>query len=1763
MYPVSTAYKEAIQQNVRDVRITGSITLKDSSTINITDEDIVQGSLYITEQCVSGEDIEVGNVYASEMGLALSTPLENPYSLDGARILLHFGIDVGGTWEYVPLGYFYVTEIERKTTMVVLKALDGMLLFDVPCGTPGGTSSPKDLVTHVCNIAGVTLANAAEVATFANATTSFDLSDMSKVKTCRDLLMWACQIMGAFARMNRQGQLEVVPIKTKTSVRAINKRERFSTDVSDFAIKITRVSMKIGETEYSRGTAGMEMILEDSPFLIEASGGQINNALDILLNQITGAVYVPFKVDFTGDPALQPGDFITIRDAGILDSEIETYFLADSMPFDIPTDVIVSMVTHSTWRYRGKHNIKAAGKVGFVRGVQNQQTKAALSIAAMARSTQDLALAINQSTQLIKDAIGGHVLIRQNPNETNEILIMDHPDPEQATKIWRWNMGGLGYSDNVTGADNPLREYDIAITMDGAINANFIKTGVLDAGVVTIGTATKFADGYNPSEKGRVFRSQPTPPYTIGDLWTEGASGHLRVCKVAKTTGQSYATSDWELATKYTDDSAFEVFIASKYAEDLADLQNQIDGSITTWFYDYAPTLSNAPAVNWTTDTVKDEHIGDLFYDTNVSSGHGYRFAKVSGAYQWIQISDSDVTAALANAAAAQDTADKKRRVFTAQPYGPYDVGDLWAAGSTGDLKRCKTATSTTNYFNAADWELASKYTDDTLAKTKAKTFYQAGIPTAVSAGDFWIDSDDNNKLYRASVAGANEIKAGEWILVRDSGIEAALAAAAGAQETADGKIMTYYQTTMPATGSLGDLWFDTDDNKKLYRHNGTTFVATDDTRIAQAITAAAGAQATADGKVTTFYQNDPPTAEGIGDLWVDTNDGNKLYRWNGTTWASVRDSGISQAMDAAIAAQGIADGKIETWAYAHEPTNTNFPANQWVTNEERSKHEGDIFFDVSSGYSYEYKELQPYETALGGAKVYYNSTSYRKATGTHRLIRTSPAAQSTWNGDARWPSKAELEGGSWDDVKRALHPYYAYYWTKTEINSSTAYYVYNGGFYSGSKTTSIYQFYCDDAPTGQYLLSGDGGATTYILTSYKYGWVKSSNVSGIQKAQATADGKATTFYQATIPTAEGTGDLWVDTGDGNKLYRWNGSSWIGVQDEAMFKASMGVDSDCVGLWHFDGSLNSHKGMAAIGSGNFSDGCFGQAVLVNEGTTNVILDPSFENADISINWNNANGPNWAYTSKTVRTRDTTYKKYGSASVKCGDGVNSVPFGIAEINQGTSAHPVSAGQKWTLSFSAYVTDAEQIIPLVRFYDASGNNVSGTITPPSSWNYYAFCESLYPTETPVSPQANVWTDYSFSLVVPSGVAFAAISLQYHGQGNTKYAWFDGVQFEQKNHATPFVDGTRQGVLKIPTMGMSASAGCISFRVDNLSVLDLYETLLELPDSSNSTCFILWVSASDQLCLSYKNINGQVLKLDGPSISALTNWDLISLSWDSSRVSLCINDAEVAFTTEHLLPSGFSDYLYIGGDKNGEDSVSSTILIDELRIDKVYRDVATRTGWYKAGVPFYTSEDMKQWPGYMRAETDGLKVYDSSNALRVLVGSWLKDQIRKYGIKIIGGEIYSTSIQSGEEGAADYIRLGAGFTPFQVVKSNKPILELYAFEDAGMLKFSFVNPHDLAGEIYAFDDDLGKGLKIYARGNTSSANRVLMLEGYNTLIYADNEIILRRGNNIITMGAGETVCSKNLVFSNSACGPVIKSPNGTEWRIRVDDNGNLSTF
>lgn len=163
----------------------------------------------------------------------------------------------------------------------------------------------------------------------------------------------------------------------------------------------------------------------------------------------------------------------------------------------------------------------------------------------------------------------------------------------------------------------------------------------------------------------------------------------------------------------------------------MGDLQDQIDDNITSWFYEGVPTASNAPAKDWTTDTAKKQHVGDLYYDKK--TGLGYRWVVDGSAYTWTLIRDTGVAKALADAAAAQSAADSKVRCFISTPTPPYDRGDIWMQGDGGDIMRCQTNRVSGSY-NAGDWVRASKYTDDTAANAAQNTANQAKKDAAEAA---------------------------------------------------------------------------------------------------------------------------------------------------------------------------------------------------------------------------------------------------------------------------------------------------------------------------------------------------------------------------------------------------------------------------------------------------------------------------------------------------------------------------------------------------------------------------------------------------------------------------------------------------------------------------------------------------------------------------------------------------------------------------------------------------------------------------------------------------------------------------------------------------------------------------------------------------------------------------------------------------------------------------------------------------------------------
>lgn len=217
--------------------------------------------------------------------------------------------------------------------------------------------------------------------------------------------------------------------------------------------------------------------------------------------------------------------------------------------------------------------------------------------------------------------------------------------------------------------------------------------------------------------KRRVFVVQPEPSYDIGDLWTQGSNGDLMRCRVARASG-SYDSSDWEKASKYTDDSSLDLFINGVFKDSLNSLKTQIDGKIETW---YQP---NDPSIKWTKteelpwcdidgnkildesgneivlvwESEKAEHEGDLWHNTSDNTQWIYK----SGIWQPQSIPNELL-----------DKIDGKSSVYMVQPKPPYYEGDLWV--TTNSEGKASLKTSTVNRvdgdFDASDW-IDFKYAD-------------------------------------------------------------------------------------------------------------------------------------------------------------------------------------------------------------------------------------------------------------------------------------------------------------------------------------------------------------------------------------------------------------------------------------------------------------------------------------------------------------------------------------------------------------------------------------------------------------------------------------------------------------------------------------------------------------------------------------------------------------------------------------------------------------------------------------------------------------------------------------------------------------------------------------------------------------------------------------------------------------------------------------------------------------------------------------------
>ena len=340
--------------------------------------------------------------------------------------------------------------------------------------------------------------------------------------------------------------------------------------------------------------------------------------------------------------------------------------------------------------------------------------------------------------------------------------------------------------------------------------------------------------------KAQIFINTPSTPYSAGDLWFDSSTSDIMTCVKSRETGD-FTSSDWEKRNKYTDDSGLNDFITATYDPIIAQIQARLDGQIENWFYDYEPTMQNYPASEWTTETTRKEHEGDLWHTKTGNKEYIYQ----SG--HWVESSIPDEVF---------DKIDGKASIYVIQPKPPYDIGDTWFTGT--DIKVCTTARASGN-FDASDWGKKDNYTDDSTVNDFIQNTYDPKIEDIQTQIDgkidtYFYDYEPTLSNVPASAWTTDELKTvhngdlffwktkgytyrflkidsvWQWFRIKDSQIDKAMNDASNAQDTADSKRRVFVTTPAPPY-DVGDLWTQGKNGDlmrcKVAKASGT-FVTTD-----------------------------------------------------------------------------------------------------------------------------------------------------------------------------------------------------------------------------------------------------------------------------------------------------------------------------------------------------------------------------------------------------------------------------------------------------------------------------------------------------------------------------------------------------------------------------------------------------------------------------------------------------------------------------------------------------------------------------------------------------------------------------------------------------------------------------------------------------------------------------------------------------------------------------------------------------------------------
>ena len=364
MLDVSAAYTAAIKDKNRTDRIAGTIKRCDGETITITDDLILNNSVTLKEQLVSGDTFEIGTFYTNQLDITVYDDDFLSRSYANARITPKYEILLaGGTWESVPLGIFTVDNslTKRKGSIHKLTAFDDSTRFDVNISAyAGGRKTVQQHIKDAAADVGIELATT-DFGAYPNDNLTVDSTISTEIQTYRDLIEWCCAIMAASARINRYGKIEIVKLKEKTTTvddaliydpdYTVEGYERTGTEFFDLRALTKYFSTTFDGEQYvytnistldDSAARKATLYIPENPLLQSLSIETRKSAFQSCADAMTIALR-RVEFSFNGNPAIECFDTLC-GSGGKIDVNRTIAFF--------PTTLV--------WKYRGAHKVSCA-----------------------------------------------------------------------------------------------------------------------------------------------------------------------------------------------------------------------------------------------------------------------------------------------------------------------------------------------------------------------------------------------------------------------------------------------------------------------------------------------------------------------------------------------------------------------------------------------------------------------------------------------------------------------------------------------------------------------------------------------------------------------------------------------------------------------------------------------------------------------------------------------------------------------------------------------------------------------------------------------------------------------------------------------------------------------------------------------------------------------------------------------------------------------------------------------------------------------------------------------------------------------------------------------------------------------------------------------------------------------------------------------------------------------------------------------------------